>query len=102
MLQIFNIYGEVIYDDQCASTLIGMDLSNLDLSYADFSSKDLSGADFSFSDLSNADFSNAVIENTDFSNANLQGACFRDVQLSQALSFEGAVLDIYKMHNNWL
>lgn len=101
MVRIYDTEGDVLFEDKNSEKLAGMDLSGLDLSHGDFSEKDLSGADFTGSDLSNADFSNAIVEDTNFEDADLTGACFYGVLISEALSFDGAILDVYKMHDNW-
>jgi len=54
--------------------LVGLDLSNLDLSFVNFCKADLTSVNFSGANLEGADFSRATIEKANFAGANLHRA----------------------------
>ena len=92
-MQIKNIYGDVIYTSETATTLrdvvieavkSGANLSYADLSYADLSGADLSGASLSGANLSYADLSGADLSGASLSGANLSYADLYRADLSGA------------------
>lgn len=86
MVEIKNIYGEVLTKIEGIDTLKGADLSCLILIEADFRGQDLRGTEFVGAELNNADFSNANLEGADFMGADVSGAIFENANLFGAVT----------------
>lgn len=66
MIEIKNIYGEVIERFPELDSLVGADLSFKHLMFADFSDMDLTNANFEFSELYGAVFDGAILDGVNF------------------------------------
>jgi uncharacterized protein YjbI with pentapeptide repeats len=84
MIKIKNKSGKVIHTLFLAETLVGADLTRLQLQGACFRNENLSGANFRGSNLNGADFYHADLRSANFLSANLCGADLQGADLRGA------------------
>lgn len=85
--------GEVLFQDETASSFQGIDLDNLNLHGAD-----LSGLDLSCASIRNGNLTEAVCRGTNFNGAMLTGAALMDCDCEEA-TFVGAQLNDCHLEN---
>jgi len=76
-MKIKDIYGKVLFEIK-GNTLVGKDLSNKMLDYANFTKQNLEGIDFSNSSLIGADLSNSYLAWSNFEKAILKNCYLRN------------------------
>lgn len=84
MIEIKNIYGEVIERFPELDSLVGADLSYHDLMFADFRGMDVSDVNFEGADLFGAEFDDWV-----FDGSNLNPPDFTDTFYEKVVSYGG-------------